>query len=243
MNKALSRSLVLASLLAVAIAVPAESAAGQAEVRLAPLGASYAPPPLGRNQGWLTITNRDWKPYTVTVSGRGRMSIAQGALPRGTVVRSGSSVTIAVDRDNWEIYGASGDELRCRVREGRTSTISLEPFGSVNGTGLRGVSNDGDRVRTEVLFESYAPPVVVQRPPVIVQPAPPPVIVQPPPPPVIVHTPPPVVVQRPPVVVMPPPPPPPPPHHGRPTHRPPGHRPGPDRDRGGWGFTFGFSSR
>ncbi len=230
MRKAYSGFLVL--VFAVSLAVPAEGFAAQAAVRLAPLGASYAPPSLGRKQGWLTITNRDWKPYTVSVMRKGRMSIVEGDLPHGTVIRSGNSVTIAVEKDTWDLIGSSGEKLECRVREGRTSTISLEPFGFVNNSGLRGVSNDGERVRTEVLFEAYAPPpapIVVQRPPVIVQQ-----------PPVVVHQPP-VVVQRPPVVVHAPPPVVVVPPHRRPTHRPPAHRPGHGRD--GWGFTFGFNSR
>lgn len=219
--------LVLAFVLS--LAVPADGFAGQA-VRLAPVGASYAPPRLGRNQGWLTIANRDWKPYTVNITRKGRMSIMEGALPNGTVIRSGNSVTLAVDRDTWNILGPSGKDLECRVREGRTSTVSLEPFGFANNSGLRGVSNDGDRVRDEVLFESYIPPVVVQRPPVVIQR--PPVVVQRPP--VVVHTPPPVIVNRSHVVTPP---------RRRPTHRPPAQRPGRDRDRDGWGFTFGFNSR
>lgn len=214
-----------AVVMAVALAVPATAVAAGAEVRLAPVGRSFAPPPIGRNQGWLSITNRDWQDYTFVETRKGRASLYQGRMgyPGGIVVPSGSTITIAVEKDTWEILGNTNDRLKVRVREGRTSTVSLEPFGFVGNTGLRGVSNDGERVRNEVLFDMF------MQPPVIVQPAPPVIIQRPPPPPVIV---------RPPVI------------GGRPPHRPPPHRPPPpprpshrphgDRE---WGFTFGFGSR
>lgn len=221
MKKALFALVALAAV----FAVPAESMAGQAEVRLAPIRSSYAPPGLGRNQGWLTITNRDWKDYTVTIMKKGKMAINEGAAYGGTVIRSGTSVTIALEKDTWEMYGSSGEKLKCKVREGRTSTINLEPFGYVNNSGLRGVSNDGDKVRSQTLIENYAPPpVIIERPPVIVER------------PVIVPAPPPVIVNRPPIIVnrphRPAPPPPPP-------RRPPHH----NNRRDGWGFTFGYNSR
>jgi hypothetical protein len=221
------RNTFLAALvLAAALAVPASGLAMQAEVALAPITTSYAPPPLGRKQGWLTITNRDWKPYTVIITREGRMSLNDGVIAGGTVVRSGASLTMAVEKDTWQLLGPSGEKLECKVREGRTSTISLEPFGMAGSSGLRGVSNDGDRVRTEVLINGYVPPpapIIVQRPPVVVTR-----------PPVIVHQPP-VVVHRPPPVIV-----------GRPHRRPPSHRPDfrdRNRDRDGWGFSFGFNSR
>ncbi len=204
-------------------ALPSEAAAAQVEVRLAPVSRTYAPPPLGRKQGWLTIVNRDWKPYTVSIMKKGRMALTEGEIHGGgTIIRSGQSVTMAVEKDTWELFGSSGGKLKCKVREGRTSTISLEPYGYANSAGLRGVSNDGEDVRAEVLVEAYAPPpVVVQRPPVVVER---PVIVERP---VVVAPPPPVIVHRPPVVVH------------RPYHRPPPPR---RRNRDGWDFTFGFGS-
>lgn len=214
--------------LALVMAIPAEAHARQAEVTFARIGRSFAPPPLGRKDGWLTITNYDWKDYSIAVSRKGTLYISP-ATGGGTLLRSGTQITLALEKDTWDVYGASGEKLKVKVREGRTSTLDLQPFGYVGNTGLRGISNDGEKVRSEVLFDVYsAPPVVVQRPPVVVQQ--PPVIVQTPPPP-------PVIVQRPPVVIAPPvhrPPP-------RPSHRP-GYRPGHGK-RDGWGFTFGFNSK
>jgi hypothetical protein len=230
MKKEMQMKKILSGVLALAViagfALPAEGRAAHAEVRLAPIARTFAPPSLRRNQGWLTITNRDWKPYTVNITRKGRMSLTPGVIHGGTVIQSGNSVTMAMDEDTWEILGPSGQELGCRVREGRTSTISLEPFGAANASGLRGVSNDGLRVRNEILVPGYTPP-------------PPPVVVQRPP--VIVHTPPPVIINRPPAVIVnrpgrpgrPGP-------DRRPTHRPPAHRP--NRDRDGWNFSFGFNS-
>lgn len=216
--------------LAVVLATPANALAAGAEVRLAPLGRSYAPPHLGSKQGWLSISNRDWQDYTFVENKKGRATLYEGRMgyPGGIVIPSGSTITIAVEKDTWEIMGNTGDRLKVKVREGRTSTVSLEPFGYAGNSGLRGISNDGDKVRDEILFDVYmAPPVVIQQPPVVVQRPPTVIIERPAPPPVIVHRSP-VVVHRP----GPPRPPPPPP-------RPPSR---PHRDKG-WGFNFGFNSR
>lgn len=216
--------------LAIALAVPGLAHARQAEVTYAPLGRAYnSPPPLGRKQGWLTISNRDWQTYTLVVDRKDKLFLYRGGQGYGgMVIPSGATVTIVVEKETYDLYGNNSDKLKVRVREGRTTTLSLEPFGYVGNTGLMGVVNDGDKVRNEVLFDNYAPPVVVQQPPIIVQ-QPPTVIVNRPPPP------PPVIVSRPPVVVRPgpprrppPPPPPPPRRHDR---------------RDGWGFSFGFDSR
>jgi hypothetical protein len=210
--------------LALVMASPATAAGVEVEVRLAPLGRTYAPPRLGSKQGWLSISNRDWKDYTFVENKKGRATLYEGGInyPGSIVIPSGSTITIALEKDTWDIMGNTNDRLKVKVREGRTSTVSLEPFGYKGNTGLRGISNDGDRVRDEILFNVYVqPPVVIQPPPAII-------IDRPPPPPVI--------IQRPPVVVVPPyhhrPPPPPPHYHhsGRPHHG------------DSWGFSFGFSS-
>ncbi len=197
-----------AILMAIVLGVPAGRAAA-AEVRLAPLRHSYAPPHLGRKQGWLSISNRDYEDYTFVETKKGRASLYRGRQPYtgGVVIPSGSTITLAVEKDTWEIQGETGDRLKVKVREGRTSTVSLEPYGYAGQTGLRGISNDGERVRDEILFESYVQPQVVVRP------APPTVIVERPAPP--------AVIVRPPVVV------------GRPSHRP--HN---DKDWG-FSFNFG----
>lgn len=230
--------------MALVLAVPAPARAAGAEVRLAPLGRSYAPPHLGHKQGWLSISNRDWQDYTWVENKKGRATLYEGRMgyPGAVYIPSGTTITIAVEKDTWEIMGNTNDKLKVKVREGRTSTVSLEPFGYSGNNGLRGISNDGDRVRDEVLFDAYVPPVIVQQPPTVIveRPAPPPVIIERPAPPVIIErpAPPPVIVHRPPVVVHRPPPVihrPPPPPPPRPSHRP-------HRDKG-WGFNFGFSSR
>lgn len=207
--------------LALVMAIPGQAHAMQAEVRLAPMGRSYSPPPLGRRQGWLTVSNRDWQNYTLVVDRKDKIFIYRGGQGYGgVVIPSGATITIALEKETYDLYGNNSDKLKVKVREGRTTTLSLEPFGYVGNTGLMGVVNDGDKVRNEVLFDNYAPPVVIQPPPTIIVNRPPP--------------PPPVIVNRPPVIV----------------HRPPAHRPPPPpprhRDRGrkdGWGFSFGFDSR
>lgn len=222
MKKGLLAFAVIA--LALVMAVPANAMAAGAEVRFAPLGRSYPPPRLGSKQGWLSISNRDWQDYTFVENKKGRATLYQGRMgyPGGIVIPSGATVTIAIEKDTWEIMGNSNDRLKVKVREGRTSTVSLEPFGWAGNSGLRGISNDGDRVRDEVLFDTYiAPPVIVQRPPTVI-------VQRPPPPPVIVQRPP-VVIHRPPSHRPPPPPPPPPPRR-------------PHRDDG-WGFNFSYGSR
>ncbi|MCC8109731.1 MAG: hypothetical protein LIQ30_11960, partial [Planctomycetes bacterium] len=98
----------LACCLSLALAEPV--AAGHAEVRLAPLGRSMAPPSLGRKEGWLTISNRDWQDYTVRVE-KERVFVTPGGGYRqygytggyGEVtVPSGSTVTLAVEKDTYK---------------------------------------------------------------------------------------------------------------------------------------------
>ncbi|MCC8180176.1 MAG: hypothetical protein LIP23_04590 [Planctomycetes bacterium] len=210
----------------------------EVHVSLAPQTRSYAPPPLGRRQGWLTVTNRDWKTYTLVQTGNDRLYLYDVAAAGGIAIPSGATVTLALERDTYDLYGANSERLRVRVREGRTTSLDLEPIGYVGRTGLRAIVNDGDRVRDAVLFDVYSAPVIIQRPPVIIE-------NRPPPPPVIINRPP---VHRP----NHRPPPPPPPSHNRPgPNRPgpggpgrpggpggPGHRPPEKKDS--WGFVFGF---
>ncbi|MCD8351734.1 MAG: hypothetical protein LUC93_14090 [Planctomycetaceae bacterium] len=219
----MKRGLLAVGAILIAICVAGSgSSASAVEVRLAPLRQSYAPPPLRSKQGWLSISNRDWEDYTFVESKKGRASLFRGRQPYtgGVVIPSGATITIAVEKDTWEIQGETGDRLKVKVREGRTSTVTLEPYGYAGQTGLRGISNDGERVRDEILFEAY----VQQQ--VVVRPAPPTVIVERPAPP--------VVIARPPVIV------------NRPSHRPPprpsrpSSRPHNDKD---WGFSFNFGSR
>lgn len=205
-------------MLVMAWASPEAKAASRIELNH--ISRQYAPPPMGRKEGLLAISNRDWQDYTLVITDKGRMSLYRGdttyAGYRNYRLPAGSTVYMALEKDTWRINAENTDRLRVKIREGRTSTLSLNPFGYVGNTGLMGVTNDGDKVREEVLFDSYTQPVVVR----------PPTIVAPPPPPTIIARPP-VIVQRPPVVVHRPPPPPPPRRHYR---------------DDSWGFSFGFNS-
>ncbi|MCL2000683.1 MAG: hypothetical protein FWG74_04540, partial [Planctomycetes bacterium] len=171
--------------LAVIPAVLPKAGAGtvQVNVNLAPLGRSFSPPPLARNQGWLTVSNRDWTNYSLVVQGNNRLFLYRaGDGFGGTIIPSGATVTIALQKATYDLYGNHPEKLRTRIREGRTTTLSLEPFGFVGQTGLIGVVNDGDRVRNGTLFDIHVAPVVVAPPPPPgggVRPPPPP----PPPPP------------------------------------------------------------
>ncbi|MCD7897182.1 MAG: hypothetical protein LUG50_11005 [Planctomycetaceae bacterium] len=224
----------LACCLSLALAEPV--AAGHAEVRLAPLGRSMAPPSLGRKEGWLTISNRDWQDYTVRVE-KERVFVTPGGGYRqygytggyGEVtVPSGSTVTLAVEKDTYKVYGTNGEKVNAKVREGRTTTISLEPIGYVGQTGLQAVVNDGDGVRNEMIIDGYQAPVIIEQPPTVVVERPRPV-----------PAPPPVIINRPPVIIG----------GGRPGNHRPGPPPRPSQDRrpnhknDGWGFTFSFGSK
>ena len=220
--------LVAALLLLPFLNAPA-SAGMQVQVTLAPMGRSFGPPPLGRKQGWVAISNRDWMDYTLNIDPGGKkLYLYRHGQGWGSVhLPSGSTITLALGNDTWDLYGDGSARLRVRVREGRTTTLSLEPFGFVGNTGLTGIANDGSNVRRETLFAFAAQPIVVA----------------PPPPPIIVHQPPPpVIVTRPPPVVIAPPhrPPPPPPHRPPPppVHRPP--PPPPPPAKRGWGFSLFF---
>jgi hypothetical protein len=224
----LSLVALVAALAAPALAEARDYHVG-AQVTLAPLGRSHSPPPLGRKQGWLTVSNRDWETYTLVVSGKDTLSLYRaGTGYGGMIIPSGATVTIALEKDTYDLYGNNPDKLKVKVREGRTTTLVLEPYGYVGRSGLLGVVNDGDKVRDGILFDTYtAPPVIVQpAPPVIVQPSRPIIVNRPPPPP-------PVIISRPPAHHRPPPPPP---------HRP--GRPGGHGGKGdGWNVVFGFGSR
>ncbi len=217
---------------------------GGQQIRFAPVQRSMPMPPLRKKEGWLSITNRDWQNYIIEIT-RDKIFLHRTRAPgrHGTLIPSGTTVTIAIEKDNYDMYGETSDRLRVRVREGRTTTVSLEPFGFQNNSGLIGIANDGERVRKETLIDTYSSPVIV--------PAPPPVVIErPAPPPVIIHRPPPVVHRPPPVIHRPPPPPPvvhrpPPPGHRPPPsagNRPPPHRPAPPPHRNNDGFGFFFGS-
>lgn len=200
-----------AFLLALVTVVPAFGGQMAAQVTLAPLGRAYSPPALGRKQGWLVITNRDWVNYSLNIDYKDeKLYLYQEGQGWGSVhLPSGSTITLALEKDTWDLYGNASEKLKVRIREGRTTTLSLEPFGTVGNTGLIGVVNDGDRTRSETLFDMYTPPVVVTRPPAI-----------------IVEQPPPVIVER--------------PYPRPPMHRPPPPPPPPRPRKQGWGFSMFF---
>ena len=193
--------------------MPAAEAGGpRIQVTLAPLVKSHHPPALGRRQGWLSISNRYWSGYTLATAPGGKLFLYREGQGQGQIfIPSGTTVTVALEKDTYDLYGNNPERLKVQVREGRTTTLSLEPFGYAGANGLTGVVNDGSRVRNGTLFDSYATPVVIRQPP-----PPPPVIVMPP----AHRPPPPPVIIRPPAHRPPPPPPPPPPprHNSRDRH-------------------------
>ena len=207
----------LAFMLSALIAPEAPALEVKAQVRLAPLTRSHRAPALGRKQGWLTVSNRDWNSYTLAINGDDLFLRREGSGAGGVVIPSGTTVTIVLGKDTYDLRGEGGERLKVRIRESRTTTLSLEPFGYAGATGLTGVANDGDRITQATLFNSYVPPVVVQPPP--------PIVVRPP-----AHRPPPS-----------------PPHgHGRPGPNRPGNRPGnrPDGKRDdGWSIIFNFGKK
>lgn len=182
-------SLMFLAAIMLAAAASTASAATYVEVTLAPLSRSHRPPPLGRRQGWLTISNRDWQSYTV-VANKGKIYIYRDSSHRrgGVVIPSGTSRTIALERDTYDVYGSHSDKMRVRIHEGRTSTISLEPFGRRGHSGLRGVITDGGKGRRGTLFDAYSSKPSQHRPGP--QPKPQPGKNTPPPPPVIINRPP-----------------------------------------------------
>ncbi|MDR1613155.1 MAG: hypothetical protein LBT97_10310, partial [Planctomycetota bacterium] len=84
-----------------------------------------------------------------------------------------------VRREGYKLYGDNGNKLEVKIREGETTTLSLEPFGVAGNSGLNAIAVNRDKVRSETLFDGYvpAPVVVAPAPRVIYRPAPPPVII------------------------------------------------------------------
>lgn len=191
-----------ASTVAVTTAMPADGR----PIFPADIAISAAYPPRYDKEGFLSIHNRDWIPYYLSVNLKDKRMFLSKTPNGGILIQSGENRVINLRKEGYKLYGQSGEKLNVKVREGETTTLSLEPFGTFGNSGLTGVSTNRDNVRREVLFTNYVPPVVVQ-PPVVIQP---PVVVQPPmvvqQPPVVVQQPP-VIVQQPPVVVRPAPPP------------------------------------
>lgn len=212
----MKRHVLLCALGALVLALAIDTAGardayyGGTPITMNQLRRSHAVPPLGRKQGWLAVSNYDWKDYSLDISSD-NMYLREGAYG-GIRIPAGATITIALEKDTYDLHGSTSDRLRVRVREGRTTTLSLEPFGYVGAAGLNGVVNDGDRVRQETLIDSYASTVIMAPP--VYQP-PQPIIVERPAPP-----PPPAMIINRPVVIHPP------------AHQPPVYHPQPDYARG-----------
>ncbi len=137
---------------------------------------SSAFPPRYDKEGWLTISNRDWQSYYVNVVPGNKRIFLSKAPNGGMELHSGQSITLNLRKETYKTYGDTGRNLNVKVREGETTTLSLNPFGVFGNSGLTGVATDREKVRTEVLFSNYvpAPTIVVQEPaPVVVVPGPP----------------------------------------------------------------------
>lgn len=142
-------------------------------------------PSLYAKEGWLSVMNRDWIPYYLNIDfKRERMFLSKNPNG-GALIQSGQNLILNIRKDGYKLYGDSGRGLEVKIREGETTTLSLEPFGVFGNSGLTGVAATRDKVRSEVLFNNYVPP-----PPVVVMPAPAPVVVVPayPPPPPVYYT-------------------------------------------------------
>ncbi|MDR2390441.1 MAG: hypothetical protein LBE84_02010 [Planctomycetota bacterium] len=165
--------------------------AGQAVVAV-PASPPAAYPPRQDKEGWLAISNHDWIPYYVSVNvGDKRIFISRHGAG-GAPVESGQSIALALRKEEYRLYGDSGRDLKIKIREGETTTLSFTPFGLAGNSGMTGVATDRERTRSETLFDMYTPPpaVIVQEPaPIIIQEAP--VYVVPGPPPYYYHRPPP----------------------------------------------------
>lgn len=139
-------------------------------------------PPRFDKEGWVSIFNRDWTTYYLAIDvNKERMFLSK--FPNGGMaIESGQNVVINLRKHDYKLYGDTGEDLKVKVREGETTTLSLNPFGVFGNSGLTGVATDRERTRSEILFSGYvaAPPmVVVEQPSVVVER--PPVVVVPPP--------------------------------------------------------------
>ncbi len=173
---------------------------------------SSAYPALYHKEGWLSVYNRDWTTYYLSINVDKEKMFLSKVPNGGMAIDSGQNVIVNIRKHDYKLYGDSGKDLKVNVREGETTTLSLNPFGVFGNSGLTGVATDRDKVRSEVLFYAYspAPTVIVEQPPVVVQP--------------------PVVIEQPPVYVVP----------GPRYYRPYYYGPGPRYYRGGSGMYFNF---
>lgn len=132
-------------------------------------------PALYHKEGWLTVSNMDWESYYLVIDQAAERLFLSRQPNGGAEVPSGHSVSFNLRKESYKMYGDTGNDLKVKIREGEVTRVSLTPFGVVGNSGLRGVAQDREKVRSEVLFGNYvpAPTVVVQEAPVIVVPGPP----------------------------------------------------------------------
>ncbi|MDR0362105.1 MAG: hypothetical protein LBJ46_05395 [Planctomycetota bacterium] len=136
-------------------------------------------PPLYDKEGWLSISNRDYQTYYLQINAKDHRMFLSRHPNGGVELEPGGNVVLNVRKEGYKLYGDNGKKLEVKIREGETTTLSLDPFGVVGDSGLNVVAVNRDKVRSEALFDSHAPaPVVVAPAPrVIYQPAPPPVVI------------------------------------------------------------------
>ncbi len=110
-------------------------------------------PVLDRRQGWLTISNRDWVDYYLTIDADHARIMLDRQNNGGTRIASGSYQVVPLERAMWEVVGDSDrDMVEVRIRPGLESELALVPTGSGNQSGLVGVTmSDGSR-NTGTLF-------------------------------------------------------------------------------------------
>lgn len=132
-------------------------------------------PALYGKDGWLMIANSDWESYYLMVDQSAKRLFLSRQPNGGMELPSGRSVSLNLRKESYKMYGDTGNDLKVKIREGEGTRVSLVPFGVVGNSGLKGVSQDREKVRSEVLFSNYvpAPTIVVQEAPVIVVPGPP----------------------------------------------------------------------
>ncbi len=170
-----------------------------------PVTMEYTTPAMGSRQGLLTIHNVDCRNYRLVINYKEHKLFLYGEWQtiQGIQVPSGSSLTIAMDKDTYSLRTANSESLKVKIRKGRITTLSLQPFGTANFCGLLGMVDDGENTRTETLFRqgeiassvAIIQPKVVS-PLVVAQPSPSVAYVVPAPPVVTrVYTPAPIVVR------------------------------------------------
>ncbi len=136
-----------------------------------PVAVSNAFPSLYAKEGWLSVANQDAIPYYLNVSPGNKQLFISRNPNGGYELAPGQNIVLNLRKETYKMYGDSGRELKIRVREGENTTLRLVPFGVVGNSGLQGVAQDRERVRSEVLFNNYVPQppvVVVDQPPVVI---------------------------------------------------------------------------